>query len=314
MKKHKVMALITAFAAATLTLVACSKNNSARNNSEPSNAASAAVKKSNDGQSEIITYKTTYKNRKYNKQAIVYLPKNYNAKKKHNVLYLLHGSTEVSNGRSTFYQDGDFRNLFNNLSNRGKLKNTIVVFPTYYPSSRQVSSSYYDDNPLNRRFAKTELMHDLVPAVEKHYKTYAKNTTKKALTKSRNHRAFGGFSMGSITTWYVFQYDLPYFRYYLPMAGDSWTVTSDGGSTEPQRTAQVLANAVKKNPNLKFKIMAGVGSGDGTSGSMTPQIRAMWNLPQFDRDNLEYYTQPGGNHDAQTMNRIVNHYAQQLFK
>lgn len=189
-----------------------------------------------------------------------------------------------------------------------------VVFPTYYPNSEQVSSNYYDDNPLNRRFAKTELMHNLVPAVEKKYKTYAKNTTKKQLENSRSHRAFGGFSMGSITTWYVFQYDLPYFKYFVPMAGDSWTVTSDGGSRATKRIAQVLANAAEKNRKLSFKIFAGGGSGDGTSGSMEPQIRSMWNLAPFNHKNLEYYIQPGGNHNALTMSRIITHYGKQLFK
>ncbi|WP_260205920.1 alpha/beta hydrolase [Lactobacillus acidophilus] len=307
MKRKKAPLLMTLLASTSL-LAACGQ---AASNSNENGQSQAAVRKSTDSQSEIIKYTTTHNRKKYTKQAIVYLPKNYNAKEKHNILYLLHGSTEVNNGRSTLYQDGNFKRTFDDLSDRGELKNTIVVFPTYYPSSKQVSSNYYDDNPLNRRFAKTELMHDLVPAVEKRYKTYA---TKKQLEKSRNHRAFGGFSMGSITTWYVFQYDLPYFKYFVSMAGDSWTVTSDGGSAAPRRTAQVLANAAKKNSNLSFKIFAGVGSGDGTSGSMEPQIRAMWNLPQFNRNNLEYYTQPGGNHDAPTMSRIINHYGKELFK
>lgn len=263
---------------------------------------------------ETIEYKTRYRNRIYNKKALVYLPSNYDSTRKHNVLYLLHGSTEVKNGNSTLYQDGNFKRTFDRLDRQGKLKNTIVVFPTYYPSQRQVSSDYYDDNPLNRRFAKGELMNDLVPALESKYRTFAKSTSKAALEKSRNHRAFGGFSMGSITTWYVFQYDLPYFRYFVPMAGDSWTVTSDGGSNAPKRTAQVLANAVKKHPDLKFKILAGVGSGDGTSASMRPQINAMWRLPEFNKNNLQYYVQPGGNHDAPTMSRIINHYGEQLFK
>lgn len=200
------------------------------------------------------------------------------------------------------------------MTDCGELKNTIVVFPTYYPGPKQVSNDYYDDNPLNRRFAKTELMHDLVPAVEKRYKTYAKSVSKKNLEKSCDHRAFGGFSMGSITTWYVFQYDLPYFKYFVPMAGDSWTVTSDGGSSVPKRPAQVLANSAAKNSKYSFKIFAGVGSGDGTSDSMEPQIRAMWDLPQFNHKNLKYYTQPGGNHDAPTMSKIVNHYGKDLFK
>lgn len=315
MKRHKIFTIASTLFAVSSFLVACSNNQNGKGNQNATSSnANAAVKNSKDSQSEIIRYQTTYQNRKYNKEAVVYLPKNYKAKQKHNVLYLLHGSTEVRNGRPTLFEDGNFKRTFDNLSDRGELKNTIVVFPTYYPSSKQVSSNYYDDNPLNRRFAKTELMHDLVPVVEKRYKTYAKNTTKKQLVRSRNHRAFGGFSMGSITTWYVFQYDLPYFRYYVPMAGDSWTVTSDGGSAAPTKTANVLANAAKKHAKMKFKILAGVGSGDGTSGSMEPQIRAMWKLPQFNRSNLEYYIQPGGNHDAPTMSRIINHYGKQLFK
>lgn len=309
MKKRKRGPVLFAILAAAI-LSGCSNNQTSNNNNKQNKLI---VKNSDSSRTETINYQTTYHNRKYNKQAIVYLPKNYHAKEKHNVLYLLHGSTEVRNGRSTFYNDGNFKRVLDNLSDQNKLKDTIVVFPTYYPSSQQVSSDYYDDNPLNRRFAKTELMNDLVPAVEKRYQTYAENTSQTALEKSRNHRAFGGFSMGSITSWYVFQYDLPYFRYYLPMAGDSWTVTSDGGASEPRKTAQVLADEVKRYPKLKFKIMAGVGSGDGTSGSMTPQINAMWKLSEFNRTNLQYYTQPGGNHDAPTMARIVTHYADQLF-
>lgn len=309
--------VLTTLLATSALLTACSKSNTASSNTNSANTTkkdNMIIKSTSDSKSEILTYTTTYRNRQYQKQALVYLPKNYKADQKHNVLYLLHGSTEVNNGRSTLYQDGNFKKTLDRLNDRGELQNTIVVFPTYYPSSRQVSSNYYDDNDLNRRFARNELMQDLVPAVEKRYKTYASNTSAQELERTRRHRAFGGFSMGSITTWYVFQYDLPYFEYFVPMAGDSWTVTSDGGSSAPRRTARALADVAKENRNLPFKILAGVGSQDGTSASMEPQIRAMWNLPEFNHSNLEYYTQPGGNHDAPTMSRIINHYGKQLFR
>lgn len=313
--RKKISISIAAFLSIFILLTACSANRAnGKIKSKARTKDKTSMIRTSDEQTQIIRYHTVYHNKRYRKQAVVYLPPNYRSKQKHNVLYLLHGSTEVRNGRSTLYSDGDFRRVLNELNNRGELEKTIVVFPTYYPSSKQISSNYYDDNPLNKRFAKTELMHDLVPAVEKHYRTYAKNASKKSLKRSRNHRAFGGFSMGSITTWYVLQYDLPYFRYFVPMASDSWTVTSDGGSVAPRRTAKVLAQAVQRHPKLRFKIMAGVGSGDGTSASMTPQIRAMWNLSPFNQRNLEYYTQPGGGHDAPTMARIINHYGSELFK
>lgn len=319
MRKFKQVLGVLTSVLLVFTLVACSNAEQVNGKNKGSKGkitrTSKKVKTKGVGQIRTIFYQTAYQGKKYNKEAQVYLPADFNNNEKHNILYLLHGSTEVRNGQSTLLKDGNFKQLFNKLNNNGRLKNTIVVFPTYYPSAKFVTSNNYQDNTLNRNFGKNELMNDLVPAVESHYRTYSNlKVNSSALQKSRAHRAFGGFSMGSITTWYVFQYDFPYFRYYLPFAGDSWTVTSDGGANAPRRTAQVLANEVRKYPNLKFKIMAGVGSGDGTSGSMEPQIDAMKNLPQFNNNNLQYYVQDGGTHSAPTFNKVINHYATQLFK
>lgn len=259
---------------------------------------------------EMIRYQTEYQGRQYNKQALVYLPTDYTDTKKYNVVYLLHGSTESS---QDFFRNGRFKRLLDRLNQNGRLKDTIVVFPTYYPSRRFVTSNYHRDNRLNRAFAQNELVNDLIPAVEGHYSTYANGTSKTELRNSRKHRAFGGFSMGSITTWYVFEYQLPYFSTYLPMAGDSWTITDDGGAAASTRTAQRLAKTVQDNPNMKFKILAGVGADDGTSGSMTPQINAMRRLSEFDKQNLKYYQAPNGTHSPQTIAQIFNHYANQIF-
>lgn len=261
-------------------------------------------------QTETIRYQTEYQERQYNKQALVYLPTDYTNSKKYNVVYLLHGSTESS---QDFFRDGRFKQLLDRLNQNGRLKDTIVVFPTYYPNRKFVTSNYYQDNRLNRAFAQNELINDLVPAVEGHYSTYAEGTSKAQLRKSRDHRAFGGFSMGSITTWYVFEYQLAYFSSFLPMAGDSWTVADDGGSTASMRTARRLAKTVQDNPNMSFEIFAGVGADDGTSGSMTPQINAMRRLPEFNRQNLKYYQAPNGTHNPQTIAQIFNHYANQIF-
>lgn len=261
------------------------------------------------GTTETINYRTNYKQKSYEKKATVYLPAQYKADQKHNIVYLLHGSTE---GGSDFYQDGNFKAILNRLAKDKTLKNTIVVFPTYYPSRKFVSSDYYSDRPLNENFAKNELVNDLMPAVEQKYQTYAKTADKKGFAASRNHRAFGGFSMGSITTWFVFEHDLKYFHYFLPMAGDSWTIENDGGAVASKKTADKLAKKVKTD--LPFKIMAAVGSNDGTSGSMEPQIEAMWKLPEFDHQNLQYYVQKGGSHSPQSIGKQFEHYAKQLFE
>ena len=41
-----------------------------------------------------------------------------------------------------------------------------------------------------------DLRENLIPAVESRFHTYAENTTEEGLEASREHRAFGGFSLG----------------------------------------------------------------------------------------------------------------------
>lgn len=257
-----------------------------------------------------VTYRTRYQGKEYRKRAVVYLPAGYDDRQRYNVIYLLHGSTESS---QDFFRDGNFHSVLDQLIATKRLRPSIVVFPTYYPSRRFVTNNYYHDRRLNEVFARHELVSDLVPAVEGHYRTYTKETSQQALQASRNHRAFGGFSMGAITTWYVFQYQLPYFATFLPIAGDSWTVEDDGGSMAPRATAKRLAATVDQAGHPAFKILAGVGGADGTSSSMTPQIRAMRKLPEFDRTNLQYYRVPGGAHSPQTVARAFRHFAPSIF-
>lgn len=269
-----------------------------------------SAKASSHSKTETVNYQTTYRGKRYSKQALVYLPAGYSNQRRYNVIYLLHGSAETARD---FYRDGNFQQLLDRLIASGQLEPSIVVFPTYYPDRSFVTSDYSRDNRLNRAFAQHELVTDLLPAVEGRYSTYAKNTTQEALRASRQHRAFGGFSMGAITSWYVFQYQLPYFRTCLPVAGDSWTVEDDGGAAAPRETARRLYAAEQQNSNMSFKILAGVGSADGTASSMTPQIRAMRKLAAFNHQNLQYYQAPGGTHSPQTVARVFRHYAPQLF-
>ena len=62
-------------------------------------------------------------------------------------------------------------------------------------------------------------MNDLIPAVEGTYSTYADNVTPEGIKASRDHRAFGGFSMGSVATWHTFLNCLDAFRYFMPSSG-----------------------------------------------------------------------------------------------
>ena len=156
------------------------------------------------------------KNQKLAKRAIVYLPYNYSSANEYNVFYLMHGGwSDETTYLGTPDDPHPLKNILDNAIAEGKITPMIVVCPTYNNLSVQDSSDYglalqLADNYHN------ELANDLLPAIENEFSTYAENVTEQGLIDSRDHRAFCGFSMGSVTTWNVFQYCLRYFRYFFP--------------------------------------------------------------------------------------------------
>jgi hypothetical protein len=109
-----------------------------------------------------------------------------------------------------------FKNVIDNAIAAGEFDPLIIVCPTYNKSS-QDSASFGLALELNCNYH-NELLNDLLPAVEGAYSTYAESTSQEDLMDSRDHRGFGGFSMGSVATWRTFQHGLDYFRYFLPMS------------------------------------------------------------------------------------------------
>jgi enterochelin esterase-like enzyme/dienelactone hydrolase len=154
------------------------------------------------------------------KRAIVYLPHGYDPDKKYDVFYLMHGGwSDETTTLGTPSSPTTFKNVLDNAIAHKKIRPLIVVCPTYNNTNEDGRDS--DDFSLalqlTRRYH-NELVNDLMPAVESRYSTYAKKTTPAGFAASRNHRGFGGFSMGSVATWRTFQYCLDDFRYFLPMS------------------------------------------------------------------------------------------------
>lgn len=259
---------------------------------------------------ETVTYKIRYQGKTYSKKALVYVPANYDKQKQYDVLYFLHGSGDSATG---FYENSHYKQVLDKLAKQGKLKNTLVVFPTFYPSQAFVTGDYQKDDKLSRFFARTELMGALVPKVEAKYSTYAKSTTKKELQQTRAHRAIGGFSMGAITSWYVFEEQLPYFKTFVTLGGDSWIIQEDGGGTATKQTAKKLAQTPKKYPDLDFKILAGAGSRDPAAELLQKQIKEMKKYRGFNDTDLKYYELPGAHHTLEATVTLFEHYAKQIF-
>lgn len=230
------------------------------------------------------------------KPAYIYLPYGYDAAKKYDIIYLLHGWTGTAEdyfGRPGMQQ---MKHLFDNLIAQGRTRPFIAVSPTWDKDNR---AKDWGESTREAAVFANEYVNDLVPAVESRYSTYAETTDEAGLLASRGHRALGGFSLGAITTWYVFEQAFPYTKWYLPMSGDNWHIEMFGGASRPKETAQFLADLVNASPYKNdFYVWYAVGSDDVRLPQTHNQALAMAELTEtFNSSNFSYHQKPGGRHD-----------------
>ena len=216
--------------------------------------------------------------------AYVYLPYGYDTdtQRRYNVLYLMHGG---GGSEETYFggagQESTLKRVADNMIERGDIRPCIIVTPSFYlPDDGNTSVS--NSAEAVREFP-GELVNSLMPAVESTYRTYALNTTTDGLRQSRRHRAFSGFSMGSVCTWHVFCNALAYFHDFVPLSGDCWAIATQGGRSHPEETAQYLADAITRQGMTPrdFYLHIMTGSDDIAEPMLTAQTNAMRQLPQF---------------------------------
>jgi enterochelin esterase-like enzyme len=236
----------------------------------------------------------------------VYLPYGYeqNASQRYDILYFMHGGGSTA---EKFLGGNDSislnRKTLDHMIEEKLIKPMIVVTPSFYRNDIR-EDSLPNAGDLVKMFPR-ELTEELMPAIESNFRTYAKDTTPDGLKAARSHRAFSGFSMGSVTTWWVFNKALDYFQYFFPLSGDSWVVQQLGGSQAPEATAEALAAPLADNKK-DFFIFSMTGSEDMAEKSLTPQIEAMKQQPafvmedDFRKGNLYYSVLEGGKHESST--------------
>lgn len=243
------------------------------------------------------------KSNKITKEAWVYLPYGYTDEEEYNVFYLSHGGW--SNETTLMGTDDNpksFKNVIDNAIQDGNIKPLIIVLPTYNNTSENDSSDYSLAIQLTNQFH-NELVNDLIPAVESKYSTYAKDTTPQGLKESRDHRGFGGFSMGSVNTWNTFRYCLDYFRYFMPMSG---SYTTDG---------EYMADLVRQQgySSQDFFIFAASGTDDFAYSAFKAQIMAMANnsggmfklAKNESEGNMSFLEREGYKHDAKAIDEYT---------
>ena len=223
------------------------------------------------GTLEKLTYQTwesfSYEDhtQELTKEAWVYLPYGYSEEQNYNVFYLSHGGwSNETTIMGTNEEPHTFKYVIDHAIQNGKIQPLIIVLPTYNNTSSSDSGDYSLALKLTDQFHK-ELLNDLIPAVESRYSTYAENTTPAGIAASRDHRGFGGFSMGSVNTWCTFRYCLDYFRYFMPMSG---SYTADG---------EYMAEQVRESGHTwdDFFIFSASGTDDFAYSAFKRQIMAM---------------------------------------
>ncbi len=247
---RKLFLIMTAFVLFT-TSVSCADKTSREDNSMinqtgfsktiPAEYTKAASKKGSVVRLDYDSKDYLRGQKAITKTAYVYTPYGYNQKDtetRYNILYLMHG---WGGHAGEYFEYGTLKNLFDNLIEKGDIPPLIIVSASFYSpnSSADFSSSIEEFRAFHKDFE-----NHLMSAVEGRFHTYAASTSDADLKASRDHRAFGGFSLGSVTTWLEFCYDYDYIRYFIPMSGSSWYYGSLATSLQKQKSAKSQATAI----------------------------------------------------------------------
>ena len=237
----------------------------------------------NNIQQKGTVVKENYNGINGNNSLNVYLPYGYDKNKRYNIFYFMHGMWDDEN--SLFHKDnGEMQRVLDNMIQNGDIEPMIVVTPTF--------------NKTDPENVWKEIRQSVIPFVEGKYSTYANSTSEADLKASRMHRAYGGFSMGSVSTWATFENSVDIIGYFMPLSGaHHW----GSGNADPAALARAIDKAgLKKN---EYFIMSATGTSDFAVGSLSPQIEEMKKLSQFEytsdfsKGNLWYILVNGGEHD-----------------
>ena len=149
-------------------------------------------------------------NAEITKLAYVYLPYGYDendTETHYNICYLMHG---WGGHAGEYFEYANIKEMLDNMIFNGDIPPTIFVSPTFYSNDAQ---DFGQSVSQLRQFYQ-DFASDLMPTVEGQFHTYAESNSPDDLKASRNHRAFGGFSLGSVTTWLQLCYNYDYIGYF----------------------------------------------------------------------------------------------------
>ncbi|MBR2121756.1 MAG: hypothetical protein IJ930_02260 [Lachnospiraceae bacterium] len=236
---------------------------------------------------------------KLTKPAFVYLPCGYDEDDKdvlYDTFYFMHGID--TKAEDLFYDDdGRAKNMLDNMMMNGDIPRMIIVSATY---DRYNEPTGYDWSLVELGKFHQEFVNDLMPAVEAEYNTWGGSGSDEELKASRDHRGFGGFSLGGVTTWNQFCYNYDYVRYFLPMSGPCWTYSGAYDTYDVDDTISRLKELITENDLNERGYFIYVCT--GTQDTMEPYVSMLmepltWQKDFFTPQHIVYYRKDGGEHD-----------------
>ena len=181
--------------------------------------------------------------------------------------------------------------------------------PTYYRGEDVDRNAEY----ITEHFCH-ELRRDLIPAVESAFSSYAcGDVSEENLVRTREHRAFAGLSLGSMTTYraaFYRNYDL--FSWYGPFSGccGPWGVRDE----EVERIGETLAEMEKKGLKLDYLFCCNGDKDIAYEEHKEIMDKAVQACPQLVKGkNYDFFTIPGGVHDMKAWQLHLYHALQIFF-
>lgn len=238
------------------------------------------------------------------KTAYVYTPAGYDEKDKgtkYDIIYLLHGWG--GNAEDHFKKEST-KNIIDNMIERGDIPPVIIVTPTLYTenSKKDFAGSLKEAKVFYRDFEE-----NLMPEVETRFNTYAESTSQKGLEDSRDHRIFGGFSLGSVATWQILCNDFDYVSGYLPMSG-ACLYYGSFTDVQTEKNVDVIEQTVKeKNTDDKdYYIYFTTGTQDFIKSQSLLQAKEMLDRDQvFTSEHFCFYRKKDGLHDREAVEEYL---------
>ncbi|WP_026524997.1 alpha/beta hydrolase [Butyrivibrio sp. MB2005] len=264
------------------------------------------------GRVELLEYDSnTYdeENRTLHKKAWVYLPYDYDETKNYNILYLLHGGGFTQDWWLKLFPDTV--TILDNMIEKKLCDSCIVVTPTFYHDE---DDKHTKDESRCENFCH-ELRKDLIPAAESKYAGFSgKDVSEENLIKTRDHRAFAGLSLGSMTTYRAaFYNNFDLFAWYGPFSGCCGPFGDH--EVEVKRICETLEKGKENGYDLKFMLCCNGDKDIAFEEHKDIMEKAVAKSDLLIQDkNYDFFIISGGVHDMKAWQLHMYHALQVFFK